>query len=721
MALGQARNRRSGARLDQGVRRNGARNAREENDVSDGELTLPLRTEAAGGVLDIQPDGTWSFTDADGASGWKGLGFEAHVGGERHRGRPGGIAGGDGELVLRPEYPPSGLAERVTFRRPAGAAALTVDRVFTNEGELPVAVAEIRTVLAHDRSGVLLAGRSPSGLRVVHVSNLRETARRSSHAVGPLLCPLPEQARLVGDSEGHPFPALALCDAGSTTFLLAAATQQDVFTQMWLLRAQYDPQWTHSVFADYAAIARDGRCQPVTIAPGASRRLGGLFYQIRPGDLQDVYDDYLPEIDRRCDFNGKRSPLLTDAFYCTWNYTFFHNISEDILRAQAERIAQRLGGVKHFLIDDGYQLAENTPSYDCGKYYPDPAANVDAAKFPNGMRAISDMLRSHGLRPALWWSPAMGRRNRLVEEHPDWLCLDEDGNDWAMDPGPERKAALDFSVPAVRDFIEGVLDLIFGDWGFEGMKLDFCTYPFDCKDLRFRGGEGVRWWYWFLDAVARRIPDGGIFQLCGGAPYGNPFMARYVDHHRVGGDIGKGDWAGHKDVSRSPLPLLAVPGRATMLMDVDSAGICADMNDDENLHRLNFCHITSGALNIGGDLTKLTEEQLGWLKRITDHCDRGYKVRCPDRRAFAGEPLPEVLYVDYPPSSPTAAAGARKEIAFFNWLDEPKTIGYSLDRLGISETDAVTDFWTGKPVAGADGQLVVSLRRRASRLLQVRS
>jgi len=630
------------------------------------------------------------------------------------------VEGPDGAWALRLDYAPAALSERVTLRLTGEPAALAVERVLTNAGHSDVEIGEVRTTFARDRSGVLLDGHGPPGVRLVHVSNLRESARRAGHRVGPLLCPLPEQARLIGDSEGHPFCAIAFCDAGRSNFLLEAATQQDVFTQMWLLRAQYDPRWTHSVFAEYAAIARDGRCQPVRLAPGESRRLSGLFYQIKAGcDVQEIYDDYLAELGRACDFNGKRSSLLACAFYCTWNYGFQHDISEDILRAQADLIARRLGGVKHFLIDDGYQLAGNRPTYDCGKFYPDPSANVDRAKFPHGMRAVSDSLRAHGLRPAIWWSPAMGRDNELVREHPDWLCLDEDGNDWSMDSGPERKAALDFSVRAVREFIEGVLETIFGDWGFEGMKLDFCTYPFDCKDLRFRGGEGVRWWYWFLEAIARRIPPGGIFQLCGSAPYGNPFMARHVDHHRVGGDIGKGEWHRHKAVSRSPLPLLAVPGRATMLMDVDSAGICEEMSDDENLHRLNFCHITSGALNIGGDLTKLTETQLGWLKRITDHCDRGYKVHCPDRRAFAGEPLPEVLYVDYPPSSPTAAAGVRKEVAFFNWDDEPKTLGYSLGRLGISEADAVTDFWTGEPVAATDGQLVVSLRRRASRLLRV--
>ena len=669
-------------------------------------------------VLTIHDDGVFSLATPDGATGWKGLALTAEIDGRTVAGRATSVepAGSGAAVVL--DYG-GGLSERASFEVLAGPSALVVERVFTNAGDSGVRVDSVATTLATDRSGLLLDGRGPGSLKVIHVSNLRQSAYRASHAVGPFLCPLPEYDRLIGDSEFHPFPALAIGPGLEGPYLLEAATQQDVFTQMWRIRAQYDPKWTHTILADYAAIARDGRRQAVTLSPGRSRRLSGLFYQLKEGGLQDLWDDYLAELAWRVDFRGKRSVLLTETFYCTWNYTFYHDINHDTLAAQAAVIRDRLPNVKHFLIDDGYQVPDANPTYDCGRFYPNPGGNFDRVKFPHGMRAVSDMLRDHGLKPALWWSPAMGRANRLVAEHADWLCLDEDGRDWSMDSGPARKAALDFSVPAVREFIERVLEAIFVEWGFEGMKLDFCTYPFDCKDLRFRGGEGVRWWYWFLETIAKFIPEGGIFQLCGGAPNGNPFMARYVDHHRVGGDIGKGEWERHVSTSRSPLPLLAAPGRATMLMDVDSAGICHAMSDRENLHRLNWCFITSGALNLGGDLTKLSDKQLGWLRRITDDADRGYKVRCPDGRAFLGLPQPDALYVDYPADSPTVRRGIAKHAAYFNWNDAPRTVGYALATLGIPAGATIRDFWSGEKVAPVDGQLVAVMDGRDSILYEV--
>ena len=694
-------------------------------------------SQPGGLTLRVGDDGRFSYLDSAGTSGWVNLGFRATIRGTVCAATPRKVerVGEDGfDLLL--DYGPSPVEERVRIRRLRDPEALTVERVFRNTGRQPLAIDEVRTVSDGTDSAVLLRGLSGNGLRCVHVSNLREGRYRTGWSIGPYVCPLPRYARVIGDAEGHPFPALAVCDGGARHFLLEASLQYERFTPMWLLNAERDvvgdssPDATglsvgaaggESIFAEYAAIARDPRKQPLLLEPGNEIVLSHLFYQILPDtDLEALHDGYLAVLGRRETLRGGTSPLLHDALYCTWNYGFMAAISEEILRGQCAFIAKNLPGVKHFLIDDGYQLASNTPTYDMGKFYPDPDANIDPVRFPNGMKAVADMIRSHGLMPSLWWSPAMGRLNRLVTEHPEWCCLDRNGESWSMDSGPHRKAALDFSVKEARDFVEFVLETIFVKWGFTGLKLDFCTYPFDSKDIVFRNGEAVRWWNWFLAAVAKFIPPGGIFQLCGGAPNGNPFLGRWCDNHRIGGDIGMGAWDEHLAISHSPLPMLHVPGRAAILMDVDSAGIRQDLTDDENLSRLNWCYITQGLMGIGGDLTKLSPRQVGWLRRITDGCDRGHKVRCPDRRAFFGTPLPNALVVDYPAGSRRAAEGVVTEIAYFNWDDEPCTIGYSLSRLGVTADVVLVDFWTGETVPTAGGQLVAALNRRASRVFQVR-
>lgn len=681
------------------------------------------RVERAGRLLEVAPAGTFSYLSADGKMGWKGLGFDAVVEGTKRRPRLSSVTPDEEgrQFALLFEYPDLPLSERVTIRMLAEPAALTVERVFVNNGADAVNVHEVRTVPSGRGGGVLFGRAGAAGLRCLHVSNLRESYRMVGRSTGPFVCPLPYHTRTIGDSEGHPFPALAIADRRLRSFLLEAALQQDVFTQMWEIKGAFGSRRSASIYSRYAGIARDGRKQPARIEGGAERRLSALFYQIKTGcPLADLYDDYLEVLNRHCDLRGKTSPLLEHGLYCTWNYTFFADISAEIIRTQAAFLARHLKGVRYFLIDDGYQRSGNVPTYDMGKFYPDPDRNIDPVRFPGGMKAVAETICSFGLKPAIWWTPAMGRDNDLVREHPEWLCLNDRGGSWSMDSGPARKAALDFSVKPAREFVEFLLETIFEKWGYVGMKLDFCTYPFDLKDIRLRHGEGVHWWNWFLETIARFIPDDGFFQLCGGAPYGNPFIARHCDNHRIGGDIGHGLWRQHHAVSRAPLPLLAVPGRSTMLMDVDSAGVRQDMTDDENLSRLNFCHVTQGVMGIGGDLTALSAKQVEWLNRITQSCDRGHKVYCPDRRAFTGDPLPEVLYVDYPDDGPAGRRGVRKEVAFFNWSDHARTIGYSLEELGISQGEPIVDFWTGEAALPEGGQLVARLNRRASRLMQVK-
>jgi hypothetical protein len=193
------------------------------------------------------------------------------------------------------------------------------------------------------------------------------------------------------------------------------------------------------------------------------------------------------------------------------------------------------------------------------------------------LRETSERIRGHGLKPALWWSPAMGRLNRLVGEHLEWCCLDDRGESWSMDSGEYRKAALDFSVPEARDFIALMLETIFRSWGFAGMKLDFWSYPFECKDIRFRHGHAVEWRNWFLKTIGGYISNEGLFQICGGAPLGIAAGADYpcwllqelagrkpqiaFDGFRHGLCMLRYDWSAFVPLDEDLRPKLAAPLR----------------------------------------------------------------------------------------------------------------------------------------------------------------
>jgi hypothetical protein len=107
------------------------------------------------------------------------------------------------------------------------------------------------------------------------------------------------------------------------------------------------------------------------------------------------------------------------------------------------------------------------------------------------------------------------------------------------------------------------------------------------------------------------------------------------------------------------------------------------------------------------------------MRKLTDRCDRGYRVHCPDARAFTGEPLPEALYVDYPADSPTRKAGIRQSLALFNWTDEPRVISVRRSHFGHAEPVQAEDFWTGERLT-LDGEFVTRrLEARSAVLFDV--
>ena len=674
--------------------------------------------------LALTPDGGFSYMSLSGESGWRHLIFLATLSRQTEQPR---LVKTECESercrILHFRYGTGGLRETVTLSLLNHPEALTVKRVFTNDGARPTRIRDVHIALSPDKGAVLLKNTKRGDARLIHLNNIRECHLRQWVGKYPYASPLPTATRMLGDSEDILMPLLAVSNEALSSFLVEGSLQQQFFTQMWRVNgnpyvAGNNPD---SLWLEASAIAKDPHHQPIELAPGESAVLTHLYYEIRPDATMNTFPDgYLTALNQEHTFRGKSSSLLNEAFYCTWNYGFFRKIDERKLARQCAFIARNLPGVRHFLMDDGYQCDGNTPSYDAGRFYPDPDANIDSKRFPSGMKAFSDMIRKNGLKPALWWTSALGRRNALVKEHPEWLCLNEQGESWSMDSGTSRKAALDFSVPEARAFIEHMIETIFGRWGFSGMKLDFWSYPFECKDIFPRHGRSIHWRNWFLSQIGARITDENLFQVCGGVPGGNPFLGLYANHHRSTNDIGRGDWNTHQRTSCYNLPLYAIPGRATLLTDTDSAGYTRLLSDVANQSRLAYCHITQGALNLGGDLTTLSRKELAQLRRITDVCDRGHKVHCPDASAFTGVPLPDALYVDFPTGSRTHARGIRKEIAFFNWSDTPSIVGYPLTELGLSRDDSLLDFWTDKKISIRDGTLICHLPPMGSRLMSVR-
>ena len=145
------------------------------------------------------------------------------------------------------------------------------------------------------------------------------------------------------------------------------------------------------------------------------------------------------------------------AVWCSW-YGLYTAIDEKLLG----RVVRQLAGLPFDVIqvDDGWQSA--TGDWEVN------------GKFPSGMQALADAIRSTGRKAGLWLAPLIAvRTSRLFEEHRDWFLRDETGRlvpagfNWG-----QRLYALDTSQPAVLEWLAALMRRVRG-WGYDYIKLDF--------------------------------------------------------------------------------------------------------------------------------------------------------------------------------------------------------------------------------------------------------
>jgi hypothetical protein len=407
--------------------------------------------------------------------------------------------------------------------------------------------------------------------------------------------------------------------------------------------------------------------------------------------------------------------LLTRAFYCSWNYGVFHNISEEKLLKTARFIGKNMPAMKHFLIDDGWQNPEAVSSPSCANFYLPEGQWHEAKRFPNGMKAMADKIREAGLSPAIWWTPSVGLHSRLAQEHPEWLAKDAGGNVYRIgDSG-----YLDYSLPPVQAYFHKVFDILFKRWGYEALKMDFWCQSVESEQIRYATGTGIQWRDWLLGTIRSYLPKDGFLMTCVAVAMGNPFLGKGASTYRCSIDVGACSWREHVIGSVWNLPLLSIPGNRTCLLNVDGLGWNPKLTDDENLHRLTYGFITMGSLEVDGRLEEVAPDKIALLNKVIADMDRGYPVRCPDEAAFTGSPLPEALYVDYPEGSRTAGRGIAKHIALFNWTDKARYVGYTGADLGLAGTVKARNFWTGETVAFEGGNICELLAPHSARLFEI--
>ena len=142
-----------------------------------------------------------------------------------------------------------------------------------------------------------------------------------------------------------------------------------------------------------------------------------------------------------------------DPLYSTW-YAYLQDVHDKELEQEA-RLAAELG-MKTMILDDGWQKVESRTFYSAtGDWMPVPS------RFPDMKRHVAEVHKA-GLKYMLWLSvPFIGDESKAYQKFKGKFLR---GGDTAI---------VDPRFPEIREYLISTWERVVGEWGFDGVKLDF--------------------------------------------------------------------------------------------------------------------------------------------------------------------------------------------------------------------------------------------------------
>jgi len=177
-----------------------------------------------------------------------------------------------------------------------------------------------------------------------------------------------------------------------------------------------------------------------------------------------------------------------DPLYSTW-YAYLQDVHADELEREAKLAAEI--GMKTMILDDGWQKAESKGFYTAtGDWMP------VKSRFPD-MKAHVAEVHKAGLKYMLWLSvPYMGCEAKNYLRFKKMLL--KDGDTGILDP----------RFPEVREYLITTYERAVGEWGFDGLKLDFIdSFELPAKDPALANNFAGRDYRSVPEALNRLMKD----------------------------------------------------------------------------------------------------------------------------------------------------------------------------------------------------------------------
>ena len=246
-----------------------------------------------------------------------------------------------------------------------------------------------------------------------------------------------------------------------------------------------------ALYADDRTCEVVGRCEFFVESSSVMKQ-----YEVKV--LFDRRGKSLPETVRSCSdwievqngFSPSPVPLSArEPLYSTW-YAYLQDVRATDLEQEALLAAEL--GMKVMILDDGWQKDDSKAFYSAtGDWMP------AASRFPD-MRAHVDKVHRAGLKYMLWLSvPFVGDESKAYVRFKDKLLSFND-----------HVGILDPRFPEVREYLISTYERVVGEWGFDGLKLDFIdSFRLPSEDPAIRVGYAGRDYRSLPMAVDRLMRD----------------------------------------------------------------------------------------------------------------------------------------------------------------------------------------------------------------------
>lgn len=390
--------------------------------------------------------------------------------------------------------------------------------------------------------------------------------------------------------------------------------------------------------------------------------------------------------------------------WCSW-YEFFHHVSAQDIQNNTQSALDYVDQLPLDIIqiDDGYQ--SNVGDWLMVK-----------PTFPDGMKSISDKVKSAGFLPGLWIAPFIVHpKSMLAKEHPEWITrtklnrpVNAGFSSWGV-----FTTGLDLTHPDAIKYIREVIHNAVHNWGFSYLKLDFLY----AGALKGRRKDNTRTLAQVLRSGLEAIREAAgneIFIVGCGCPLGTGLGL--VDSMRIGPDVDP-NWMPNifglgrflRNEPGLPSTRYSIHNTLTRafmhnywwLNDPDCLLLREDtaLNINEIRALTTAIALSGGSLMLSDNLPSLTPERLEIAQALLPLI--GKRPIVPD---LFYSPQPARVRLDLENCS-----GKWTLLAYFNWLDE--VIDVNLDLKDYSLDPKIEyvgrEYWNGNLYRTTDGLLQI--------------